>query len=69
MRWYAKPRLKIGDYRRCYAWLPTVVGDEWIWFEAYEQLAHPIVPIWTLPELTQERLKTLPDRRLLPSGV
>lgn len=67
MRWKAKPRLKVGDYWRRYAWLPALIEDEWIWLEAYEQLIrqHPMVPIMILPQDVQQKLKTLPHRRRL----
>lgn len=44
MRWKAKK----NGWRKRFAWLPTKIGDEWIWWEPYES--------WFMGEFTLVRL-------------
>jgi len=44
MRWKAKE----DGWRKRFAWLPTKIGDEWIWWEPYES--------WFMGEFSLVRL-------------
>lgn len=35
MKWKKKPEPKVGDIKivKSFAWVPTLVGEEWIWLE------------------------------------
>ena len=38
MRWQAKEKNIYDNIKKCFAFFPTKVDDEWIWFETYYRL-------------------------------
>ena len=70
MTWKAKPAKEFPELKRCFAFFPTRVDDEWVWLQCYWKYevfmipsCIPVVYRWKTKEDAEYDLRETRDGR------